>query len=199
MRKIISIFTIALLTIGFSTEFSFAKELSAKKIQRQDKRMTKKKAKIKRFRTQKEYNRLKHKIKVGPGRSSKHNKMSDMFNARSGKRVQEIYVEDDYYYDWDYPRGPRQHGYRHFKRGWYLAYRYDRASFYDNYGYEYGYFNKYGFEFDGIFYRYDRYYRYQDRLRGRGLFNNRYYIPVSASKYGFCSSAPKPYPRRLKR
>ena len=41
----------------------------------------------------------------------------------------------------DYNRMKRQRGYQHGKKGWTLAYRYDRASFYDNEGYYYGYFN----------------------------------------------------------
>ncbi|MFT7880308.1 MAG: hypothetical protein ABXS91_07945 [Sulfurimonas sp.] len=49
-----------------------------------------------------------------------------------------------------------QRGYRFTKRGWKLAYRYDRAPFYDRYGYHYGYFNRHGYYFEGQFYRYDR-------------------------------------------
>jgi len=76
--------------------------------------------------------------------------------------------------------------YRHFKRGWLLAYKYDRAGFYDRDGFYYGYFNRYGYFFEGVFYRYDRYYRYQDRIRGRGLFDRYYYRPAEAEYYGFC-------------
>ena len=79
----------------------------------------------------------------------------------------------------------RQPGYRYFKRGWELAYLYDRASFYDSYGYHYGYFNRHGYYFDGIFYRYDRDYTFRDRARGKGLFDNRYYMPYDAVYYGF--------------
>jgi len=68
-------------------------------------------------------------------------------------------------------------GYRHTRRSWYLAYLYERAFFYDRYGYEYGYFNRNGFMFEGVFYRYDSGYTYADRLRGRGLFDHRYYRP----------------------
>ena len=85
----------------------------------------------------------------------------------------------------------KQRGYRFTKRGWGLAYRYDRAPFYDRYGYYYGYFNRHGYYFEGRFYRYDRGYRYRDRLRGKGLFGNRYYMPVNYRYYGF-----DPRPRR---
>jgi len=59
-----------------------------------------------------------------------------------------------------------------------LSYLYERASFYDRYGYQYGYFSRRGFMFEGEFYRYDRSYTYRDRLRGRGLFDHRYYRPA---------------------
>ena len=75
---------------------------------------------------------------------------------------------------------------RHFKRGWVLAYKYDRADFYDRDGYHYGYFNRYGYMFEGEFYRYDRHYRYRDRVRGRGLFDRYYYRPADWRYYGFC-------------
>jgi len=71
-----------------------------------------------------------------------------------------------------------QRGYRHTRRNWYLSYLYERASFYDRYGYKYGYFSRRGFMFEGEFYRYDRAYTYRDRLRGRGLFERRYYRPA---------------------
>ncbi|MDQ7085195.1 MAG: hypothetical protein Q9M36_09815 [Sulfurovum sp.] len=85
----------------------------------------------------------------------------------------------------------RQRGYPYSKRGWELAYRYDRASFYDNEGFYYGYFNRHGYEFEDRFYAYDRYYGYRDRVRGRGLFDHRYYIPMAKDYYGF-----NPRPRR---
>ncbi|CAA6822880.1 MAG: Unknown protein [uncultured Sulfurovum sp.] len=82
---------------------------------------------------------------------------------------------------------PRQRGYRHFKRGWMLAYRYDRASFYDSEGFYNGYFNRHGYYFEDTFYRYDRFYSFKDRVRGRGLFDNNYYMPSACRKYGFCN------------
>jgi len=79
-----------------------------------------------------------------------------------------------------------QRAYRYPKRGWVLAYRYDRAAFYDREGFYYGYFNRYGYFFDGIFYRYDYYYTYRDRVRGRGLFDRYFYRPAKWRYYGFC-------------
>lgn len=67
--------------------------------------------------------------------------------------------------------------YRDFDPFWYRGYRYERLPFFDRYGYFYGYFNEIGYFFEGIFYRYDRYYTYRDRLRGRGLFDHFYYRP----------------------
>ena len=88
---------------------------------------------------------------------------------------------DGFYGNWE-PRRV-QRGYRHTRRNWYLTYLYERASFYDRHGYKYGYFSRRGFMFEGEFYRYDRYYSYRDRLRGRGLFEHRYYRP-NYSQFG---------------
>jgi len=201
MKKIISIglLTIAIM-IGLSIQTSASTELSPKKVQKLDQKMTKKKARLKRFKTQKEYQRLKQRGSVANKRQHSHRSMDDMFGSHTQKRVRKRYIEDDWNDGYSYPRGPRAKGYRYFKRGWYLAYRYDRAGFYDRYGYHYGYFNSYGFYFDGIFYGYDRYYRYQDRLRGRGLFDNRYYMPEDASRYGFCPPRPaRTYPHPFRR
>ena len=82
-------------------------------------------------------------------------------------------------------RSNKNRGYRYPKRGWELAYRYDRAAFFDQYGYHYGYFNRHGYYFEGVFYAYDRGYRYHDRVKGRGLFDHWYYIPANAEYYGF--------------
>jgi len=67
--------------------------------------------------------------------------------------------------------------YRYYNRMWYRSYLHERLPFYDRYGYFYGYFNRIGYIFEGIFYRYDRHYTYEDRLRGRGLFDPYYYRP----------------------
>jgi len=69
-------------------------------------------------------------------------------------------------------------GQRHWRNSWVLAYKYERASFYDNEGFFYGYFNHRGYMFEGEFYRYDRYYTYRDRVRGKGLFTRRYFRPM---------------------
>jgi len=82
----------------------------------------------------------------------------------------------------------REYGqpHRHPKRGWVLAYKDDRAGFYDRDGFYYGYFNRYGYFFNGIFYRYDRFYSYGNRMRGRGLFDYDFYRPAAYRYYGFC-------------
>jgi len=79
------------------------------------------------------------------------------------------YMQDRYYH----PKPQR--GYRHPQRSWFYAYRYTKADFVDRYGFYYGYFDRRGYMFEGEFYRYDRDYRYQDRLRGRGLFDRHYF------------------------
>ena len=81
-------------------------------------------------------------------------------------------------YIWVPSHSRRQHSYRHYRRQWYLTYLYERAEFDDKHGYHYGYFDRFGFEFDGQFYYYDRAYTYQDRLHGKGLFEHRFYRPI---------------------
>lgn len=95
-------------------------------------------------------------------------------------RYDEQYYEDTgwAHYTWIPWYARRQHGYRHYRRQWYLTYLYERAEFNDRHGYHYGYFDRYGFEFDGAFYRYDESYTYQDRLHGKGLFEHRFYRPI---------------------
>jgi len=68
--------------------------------------------------------------------------------------------------------------YNHCRSRWLHRYRERRANFIDMHGYYYGYFNRLGYEFQGIFYAYDRFYTYRDRVRGRGLFEHRYYKPI---------------------
>jgi hypothetical protein len=201
MKKLISTITMtAFMMIGLGMHTASAQEMSAKKVQRLDRKMTKKSAHKKQFRTQKEYLSMKKRGHAPKRRVSSHRKARDIFNTSSRKQ-QRRYVEEEIRYEdnWNYPRGPRQQAYRNFKRGWYLAYRYDRASFYDRYGYNYGYFNRYGYYFDGIFYGYDRYYGYNDRIRGRGLFDGKYYMPADANRYGFCQTRQRTYPRPFRR
>jgi hypothetical protein len=201
MKKLISTITMTVfMMIGLGMHTASAQEMSAKKVQRLDRKMTKKSAHKKQFRTQKEYLSMKKRGHAPKRRVSSHRKARDIFDS-SGRKQQRRYVEEEVWYrdSWSFPRGPRQRAYRNFKRGWYLAYRYDRASFYDRYGYEYGYFNRYGYYFDGIFYGYDRYYGYNDRIRGRGLFDGKYYMPADASRYGFCQTRQRTYPRPFRR
>jgi len=84
------------------------------------------------------------------------------------------YYHDNKFYDDSHYTRP-QKGYRHPQRSWFYAYRYTQADFVDRYGFYYGYFDRRGYMFEGEFYRYDRDYRYQDRLRGRGLFDRHYF------------------------
>jgi hypothetical protein len=103
------------------------------------------------------------------------------------------FVDDNGRYDEEFDARPDrlwvptvhrpQHGYRHYRRQWYLTYLYERAHFTDAHGYYYGYFDRYGFEFDGVFYAYDRSYTYQDRLHGKGLFEHRFYRPQRRERY----------------
>ncbi len=83
------------------------------------------------------------------------------------------------------PKRRFERAHRYSRRGWVLAYRYDRAGFFDRNGFYYGYFNRYGYFFEGVFYRYDYSYTYRDRIRGRGLFDRYYYRPAAWRKYGF--------------
>ncbi|PHS40644.1 MAG: hypothetical protein COB07_03825 [Sulfurovum sp.] len=145
--------------------------MSTHKIKQMDRKHKKHKAQRRDFRTQKEFQ---HKTKrKHSGHITKYSKYNNENNYNRPT------YRDDY-------RMNRQRGFRRGNRGWSLAYRYDRVSFYDNEGYYYGYFNHYGYYFEDIFYRYDRYYTYNDRVEGRGLFDHRYYMPENYRNYGFC-------------
>jgi len=162
------------LTLGVNAQSNDHRDsiqnMSSKKIKRMDRKHSKHKAKKRHFKTQKEFlHRSRHNITKS---SEKHT------NYRHGYN----YKRDRYKVD---SNRNRQRGLRQWKRGWTLAYRYDRASFYDNEGYYYGYFNHNGYYFEDAFYRYDRYYTYQDRIRGKGLFGYRYYMPENSRYYGF--------------
>ncbi|MEA2047013.1 MAG: hypothetical protein U9O64_01045 [Campylobacterota bacterium] len=145
--------------------------MSEKQIKKMDRKYHRKQAKERDFRTRKEFE---HKRKKP---HSKQHQSYDRYN--NGHYYNRPHYRETY-------RMNRQEGYRHSKKGWRLAYRYDRASFYDNQGFFYGYFNQYGYYFEDVFYQYDRYYRYRDRVKGRGLFDHRYYMPANAAYYGFC-------------
>jgi len=164
-----------------STQNQNEKSMTAATIKKMDKQMRKHKAKSRNFNTSKEFSRKQHK--------RMHNTHSKDIKYRNGYNYNNQRYRDNY-------RPTKQRGYRHSKRGWILAYQYDRASFYDNEGYFYGYFNRHGYYFEDVFYRYDRYYTYRDRIRGRGLFNRQYYMPVNARYYGFEISSISPYPQR---
>jgi len=164
----------------------FDKPIKEQKLKKMDKHLTKHKAVKRKFRTQKEFKRMHHKDKAVQRKMHQNRAATKHLNQEPNvKRLHRNYGYGQGWYRDDY-LSIRQHGYRHTNRGWYLAFRYDRASFYDKYGYYYGYFNRYGYYFEDIFYRYDRYYSYRDRVRGRGLFDHRYYMPANYRHYGFC-------------
>jgi len=96
-----------------------------------------------------------------------------LFERNSTYKTRSRYVNHHSRYDRN--RLKPQRGYRHPKRDWFYAYRYTKADFVDRYGFYYGYFDRRGYMFEGEFYRYDRDYRYQDRLRGKGLFDRHYF------------------------
>ena len=146
--------------------------MSSEKIKRMDRKHPKHKAKKRHFKTQKEFL---HRSKYKHARS-----VEKQVNYRHGSN----YHRERDRYRHNYNRN-KQRGLSQWKRGWTLAYKYDRASFYDNQGYYYGYFNHKGYYFEDIFYRYDRFYTYQDRIRGKGLFTHRYYMPENSKYYGF--------------
>lgn len=141
--------------------------MTQKEIQRMDRVYKKYKANRRYFQTEREYLYRSRHLK-----SDKYDRYDHGYD----------YKRDRYKKSY---RKHRQRGYTHSKRGWKLAYKYDRASFYDSKGFHYGYFNKHGFVFEGIFYRYDREYTYRDRVRGKGLFDHRYYMPENSRYYGF--------------
>lgn len=146
--------------------------MSPKEIKKMDRKHTKYRAQKRYFKTQKEYlhSTRQHNARV-------YKKYTDYRNGYNYHRVSNRY-EHQY-------KRHGQRGYHQWKRGWLLAYRYDRASFYDKHGYYYGYFNHQGYYFEDVFYRYDRYYTFQDRVRGKGVFDRRYYMPLNSRHYGF--------------
>ena len=175
---LITLWTFAFFTLPLLAEQSqypsTQKPLTAQKIQKMDQHFTRHRAMQRDFYNFREFQRL----------------------QRDKKRYNK-YLSHESHYNYIRPRyrvTPKQRGYRYSKRGWELAYRYDRADFFDRYGYHYGYFNRYGYYFEGVFYRYDRFYTYSDRVRGKGLFERSYYMPVNAAYYGFANS---PYPGRF--
>ena len=162
------------------------KKLPEATIKKMDRQMTQGKAQTRNFKTHKEFKRMQQRKVTHPNVKRTASKSMHYNNGGYQNGRNYGYTESRGYYD-DY-RPIRQRGYNRTKRGWILAYQYDRASFYDNEGSFYGYFNRYGYYFEDVFYRYDRFYTYRDRVRGRGLFNHRYYMPANASHYGFCTS-----------
>ena len=183
-NRLLKLLLITGFTLGLnaSTPSQPAKPMPEATIKKMDHQLTKHKAVKRNFKTQKEFKH--HQQRKMVHRKNKHIKSKSMRYAdgyANGYNYNRYEYEDDY-------RPIRQRGHRYTKRGWVLAYKYDRASFYDNQGYFYGYFNRYGYYFEDIFYRYDRYYTYRDRVRGRGLFDQRYYMPQNAQYYGFCET-----------
>lgn len=183
------LFITLLLTLGLGA-FAHAAQnqnvntqpMSEAKLKKMDHKLTKHKAVKRNFNTQKEFKRSQQRNVRNHNNKGTYNK-----SHRNNQDYNNGYNYNRDNYQVDY-RHLRQRGYSRSNRGWTLAYRYDRASFYDNQGYFYGYFNRYGYYFQDVFYRYDRYYTYRDRVKGRGLFDHRYYMPSNASYYGFCKT-----------
>jgi len=207
MKKIILLLALGFTTILWANTFnsimSDNKAQSKKNIKKIDKELSHKKAQKRKFKTQKEFKSMKnrHKKRMSKRSNRKSSRQSARYYDRNShsrnvdtlKRSSRFgtYGNRDRYYDddscdiddyRDYDRN-RARAYRHSRNSWRMAYRYERASFYDMHGYYYGYFNSRGYMFEGVFYRYDRYYSYHDRIRGKGLFERRYYRPIRDSYY----------------
>jgi len=179
MKKvIITILTLWLTVSMYANAQSQPKEMSIHKIKNMDKKYTSKKAQKRNFKTAKEFKHKSHK------RAKRHTQNDSHKRTRKSNAYYDDRGYNHYYQN-------RQRGYRYPKRGWTLAYRYDRASFYDNEGYYYGFFNRHGYYFEDVFYRYDRQYSFRDRVKGKGLFSRRYYMPEESSYYGFCNASPR--------
>lgn len=173
---------IGILLLAVTQSLTAESSMQKANIHQLDRSMTKHKARKRTFRNKEEYQKDK-----------KHLRNKAMQHSKRGNYTE--YGKDDYKERYRYSRhanpfSMHQHrihakAYRDFKRGWVLAYKYDRAGFYDRNGFYYGYFNRYGFFFDGNFYRYDRYYTYRDRVRGRGIFDYYFYRPADWKYYGF--------------
>ncbi|WP_294956265.1 hypothetical protein [Sulfurovum sp.] len=164
--------------------------LSEVKIQQLDRQLTQHKTQYRNFHTKQEF---KHRMK----RPTVMHHLGQQYRSRPyryDRPAERHYVQGRYRerYSEAFYGIPRSYhvqygrGHRHPRRGWVLAYRYDRAAFYDRDGFYYSYFNRYGYYFEGVFYRYDRFYTYRDRLRGRGLFDRYFYRPADYRYYGFC-------------
>ncbi|MCF6206054.1 MAG: hypothetical protein L3J47_04055 [Sulfurovum sp.] len=178
------LFTISLFTAHIHAQ-STPKEIVD--IGKLDRSMTIRHAKTRPFKNPKEAKQFHHK-KTAMIKHNKHTKRT-IYPKPHHRPSQYGYYERDkplvgYYDDRPYLHRPHAKPHRYTKRGWVLAYKYDRAGFYDREGFYYGYFNRNGYFFEGEFYRYDRYYRYSDRVRGRGLFDRYYYRPARWRYYG---------------
>ncbi len=153
-----------------------------KKVQKQERQLKNKRAMKRDFKTHNEFKKMKHYHTKKIDHKTDNRRMGkDSKNIKAVKRSSHHsnYSNDRHSYrDYKRKKNHRNRAYRHTKNSWHLAYRYERASFYDRHGYYYGYFNRRGYMFEGDFYRYDRYYTYRDRVRGKGLFEHRYYRPI---------------------
>jgi hypothetical protein len=189
---------IAVILLILSSSLLNAQTVTKEKvdISKLDRMMTQHKAQKRHFKNKEEFKRHQHhktekkyiqkrQKQLNPRLHQKHQKRYGTTHYRD-RRYDDPTYDYDYYYDAPYRHRPHGRSYRYPKRGWILAYKYDRAEFYDRDGFHYGYFNRYGYMFEGEFYRYDRYYRYRERVRGRGLFDRYYYRPAKWRYYGFC-------------
>jgi hypothetical protein len=187
-KNIVKILTLLSLLFAAHTQLSakeHSKVMNQAKIEQLDRKLTKHQAQHRTFKTKSEYKRYREHPK------SRHIGINHHKPYRYNEHLTEDhrYGHEKKHYSGMTREYPIAYGrtHRHPRRGWILAYRYDRAAFYDRDGFYYGYFNHYGYYFEGVFYRYDRFYTYRDRMRGRGLFDRYFYRPAEHRYYGFCS------------
>ncbi len=173
---------------------SHYEEIEKVDISKLDRYYTSHTAKKRTFRTKEAFKRVKAHHTKTRHVEQKHNRHIASAPARvhpnryhpKSRWYNDRYDNGEDYYGRYIPRRQYERAHRRTKRGWVLAYRYDRADFFDRDGFYYGYFNRYGYFFEGEFYRYDYSYTYRDRVRGRGLFDRYYYRPAAWREYGFC-------------
>ncbi|MBD3789382.1 MAG: hypothetical protein IE885_03265 [Campylobacterales bacterium] len=154
--------------------------IHAKQIRQIDREHTKEHTRQRDFKTQKEFQRIKEN-RMGVEMKHETRLRGDHHEPSWKDKDHDHGQNDPYAYkNRKYIKAKQIHRHRGYKypfRSWFRSYEYYRAPFYDQFGYYYGYFNLIGYYFEGIFYRYDRYYTYQDRIRGKGLFDDWYYSP----------------------
>jgi len=186
--KILKILTLAGLLSTTTIQLSAQegpKVMNQTKIKQLDRKLTSHKARDRNFNTKFQYKRHKKYIRARQMRGKylqpyRYNKYMAENHRYHNNGERHFGIPRAYPIEYGHPHP-------HHKRGWVLAYRYDRAGFYDRDGFYYGYFNHHGYYFEDVFYRYDRFYTFHDRVRGRGLFDRYFYRPAEYRHYGFCN------------